>query len=119
MCHVFRFGSSEAYNLVVSADGVLVCYGVRLGSRPPPGKTRGHLPRKSSDAGLGIELRRVPKGGAYFGPMFEPTRLARIMGAYLVSVFLGPEMTALSGHVFFTVLNAFPKPTNGQKSHRS
>ena len=38
MCHVFRFGSSEAYNLVVSADGVLVRCGVRLGSRPTPEK---------------------------------------------------------------------------------
>ena len=66
MCHVFRFGGSEAYNLVVSADGVLVCCGVRLGNRAPPGKTGGHLPRKSSDAGLEIKLRRVPKGGAAF-----------------------------------------------------
>ena len=71
MRHVFRFGSSEAYNLVVSADGVLVCCGVRLGSRAPPRKkTGGHLPRKSSDAGLGIELRRVPKGGAVFRSHF-------------------------------------------------
>ncbi len=62
MCHVFRFGGSEAYNLVVSADGVLVCFGVRLGNRGPPGKTGGHLP----SAGLGIKLRRVPKGGAVF-----------------------------------------------------
>ena len=38
MCHVFRFGSSGAYDLVVSADGVLVCCGVRLGNRPPPEK---------------------------------------------------------------------------------
>ena len=37
---------------------------------PPPGKTGGHLPRKSSDAGLGIELRRVPKGGAVFRSHF-------------------------------------------------
>ena len=41
MCHVFRFGSSEAYNLVVSPDGVLVCCGVRLGNRPPPEKQGG------------------------------------------------------------------------------
>ena len=39
MCHVFRFGSSDAYNLAVSADGVLVYGGVRLGSREHPGKT--------------------------------------------------------------------------------
>ncbi len=70
MCHVFRVGSSEVYNLVVSADGVLVCCGVRLGSRAPPGKTGGHLPRTRSDAGLGIELRRVPKGGAVFRSHF-------------------------------------------------
>ena len=70
MCHVFRFGSSEAYNLVLSADGVLVCYGVRLGSREPLRKTGGQLPRKSSDAGLGIKLRRVPKGGAVFRSHF-------------------------------------------------
>ena len=41
MCHVFRFGSSEAYNLVVSADGVLVCYGVRMGGREPLRKKQG------------------------------------------------------------------------------
>ena len=41
MCHVFRFGSSEAYNLVVSADGVLVCCGVRLGNRAPPPEKQG------------------------------------------------------------------------------
>ena len=41
MCHVFRFGSSEAYNLVVSPDGVLVCCGVRLGNRPPPPEKQG------------------------------------------------------------------------------
>ena len=70
MCHVFRFGSSDAYNLAVSADGVLVYGGVRLGSRAPPGKTGGDLPRKSPDAGLGIELRRVPKGGAVFRSHF-------------------------------------------------
>ena len=66
MCHVFRFGSSDAYNLVVSADGVLVYGGVRSGGREHPGKTGGPLRRKSSDTGLGIELRRVPKGGAVF-----------------------------------------------------
>ena len=37
---------------------------------PLPGKTGGHLPRKSSDAGLGIKLRRVPKGGAVFRSHF-------------------------------------------------
>jgi hypothetical protein len=37
---------------------------------PPPGKTGGHLLRKSPDAGLGIELRRVPKGGAVFRSHF-------------------------------------------------
>jgi hypothetical protein len=36
----------------------------------PPGKTGGHLPRKSSDAGLGIELSRVRKGGAVFRSHF-------------------------------------------------
>ena len=46
MCHVFRFGSSEAYNLAVSADGVLVCYGVRLGSREPLRKNRGAAAKK-------------------------------------------------------------------------
>ena len=89
MCHVFRFGSREAYNLVVSAEGVLVCCGVRLGSRAPPGKTGGHLPRKSSDAGLGIELRRGSRKGPYFGPIFEATNRAPIMGAHLVRSFFG------------------------------
>ena len=70
MCHVFRFGSSDAYNLVVSADGVLVYGGVRLGSREHPGKTGGHLPRKRSDTGLGIELRRGSKRGAVFRSHF-------------------------------------------------
>jgi hypothetical protein len=65
MCHVFRFGSSEAYNLAVSADGVLVCY---AGS--PSGKTGGQVPRKSSDAGLGIELRRGSRNGAVFRSHF-------------------------------------------------
>ena len=37
---------------------------------PPPGKTGGHLPRKNTDAGLGIELRRVPKGGDVFRSHF-------------------------------------------------
>ncbi len=69
MCHVFRFGSSEAYNLVVSADGFLVCCGVRLGNRGSPRENRG-APRKSSDTGLGIELRRVPRGGAVFRSHF-------------------------------------------------
>ncbi len=41
MCHVFRFGSNEAYNLVVSAEGVLVCCGVRLGNRGPPQEKQG------------------------------------------------------------------------------
>ena len=70
MCHVFRFGSSDTYNLVVSADGVVVYGGVRLGSRGHPGKQGGHLPRKSSDTGLGIELRRGSKNGAVFRSHF-------------------------------------------------
>ncbi len=70
MCHVFRFGSSDTYNLVVSADGVVVYGGVRLGSREHPGKQGGHLPRKSSDTGLGIELRRGSKNGAVFRSHF-------------------------------------------------
>ena len=70
MCHVFRFGSSEAYNLVVSADGVLVCCGVRLGSRAPPGKTGGTYLEKGSDTGQGIELRRVSRSGAVFRSHF-------------------------------------------------
>ena len=41
MCHVFRVGSRDTYNLVVSGDGVLVYGGVRLGSREHPGKTGG------------------------------------------------------------------------------
>ena len=70
MCHVFRFGSSDTYRLVVSADVVLVYGGVRLGGREHPRKTGGPLPMKSSDTGLGIELRRVPKGGAIFRSHF-------------------------------------------------
>ena len=70
MCHVFRFGNSDTYNLVVSADGIVVYGGVRLGSREHPGKTGGHLPRKSSDTGLGIELRRGSKSGAVFRSHF-------------------------------------------------
>ena len=41
MCHVFRFGSSDTYRLVVSADVVLVYGGFRLGGREHPGKTGG------------------------------------------------------------------------------
>ena len=70
MCHVFRFGSSDTYRLVVSADVVLVYGGVRLGGREHPGKAGGPLPRKSSDTGLGIELRRGSKRGAVFRSHF-------------------------------------------------
>ena len=37
---------------------------------PSPGKTGGYLPRKSPDAGLGIELRRGSKRGAVFRSHF-------------------------------------------------
>ena len=36
----------------------------------PSGKTGGQLPRKSSDAGLGIELRRGSRSGAVFRSHF-------------------------------------------------
>ena len=55
MCHVFRFGSSDTYNLVVSADGVLVYGGVRLGSREHPGKQGGSTyPEKVQTRGWGL-----------------------------------------------------------------
>ena len=46
-------------------------------------------------------------------------QLPLFMGAHLVRSFLGPENDRTFGARFFTVLNAFPKPTNGHKSHRT
>ena len=55
MCHVFRFGSSDTYRLVVSADVVLVYGGVRLGGREHPGKTGGGpYPGKVQTLGWGL-----------------------------------------------------------------
>ena len=53
--------------------------------------------------------------GPYFGPIFEATRWAPIMGAHLVRSFLEPENDRTFGAHFFTVLDAFPKPTD--RSH--
>ncbi len=70
MCHVFRFGSSDTYNLVVSADGVVVCGEVRLGSREHTGKIGVGTSQNKSDTGLGIELRRGSQSGAVFRSHF-------------------------------------------------
>ena len=53
MCHVFRFGSSEAYNLVVSADGVLVCCEAGKPG-PPPEKQGGTYLEKVQTLGWGL-----------------------------------------------------------------
>ena len=42
-----------------------------------------------------------PKVGPYFGPIFEATRRAPIMGAHLVRSFLGPENDRSFGARFF------------------
>ncbi len=70
MCHVFRFGSSDTYRLVVSADVVWVSVGSGWEAGSIPEKQGGALPRKSSDTGLGVELRRDSKRGAVFRSHF-------------------------------------------------
>ena len=57
----------------------------------PSGKTGGQLPRTSSDAGLGIELRRGSRNGSVFRSQFRGDEPGTHMGAHLVRSFLGPE----------------------------